>query len=167
MSHLSEKAGKKFSRSKNFSEKEETILLTLVRKYRDAVECKYSDANNRIKAEAWETITKEFNMVCGETHRDRPTLRNKYENIKKRSKTKFADDKKYVAGTGGGPSKPIVITGCDNVIGEILGEQLTGNGSEFDDDAAEGNIYNFFRSQLISYIYYRFRNNISQTGNSS
>lgn len=82
-------------------------------------------------------------------------LKNKYENIKKRGKQKFADHKKYVMGTGGGPSKEIVVTETDSSLYEILGTQLTGLSSQFDSDSAGGLLMNF-QSPFKLYCLYQF-----------
>ena len=80
-------------------------------------------------------ITKTFNCHVGEPYRSDKVLKIKYENIKKRAKK---DHKRYITGTGGGPSKKIVVTDVDSTIHEILGTQMTGLPSEFDCDAADG-----------------------------
>lgn len=130
---------KKMSRSCNFNAREENILLNLANTYKDKVESKKSDTNNnKIKADACIQICKEFNGISREVYRTHQVLKNKYENIKKRAKQKFADNKNYMKGTGGGPSKEIVMTTTDTQIHEILGTQLTGLCSQFDNDAAAG-----------------------------
>lgn len=130
---------RKFARSTNFTAREENVLLSLVKKYKDSIECKKTDTNtNKVKANAWIELTKEYNGICAEYHRDVKTLKSKYENFKKRTKQKFADQKKYVKGTGGGPEKDIIVTTTDNDIYEIIGSQLTGHSSEFDDDTVAG-----------------------------
>lgn len=48
---------------------------------------------------------KEFNAKSGVYNHDWKTLKSKYDNLKKTSKLKWADDKKYVLGTGEGPSQ--------------------------------------------------------------
>lgn len=59
----------------------------------------------------------------------------KYENIKKRTKQKFADEKCYRLGTGGGPEQNHVITGVDASIMEIFGEaRVQGLPSQFEAD---------------------------------
>lgn len=127
------------SRTTNFSAREENILINLVKKYKSEIENKKTDTNNnRIKAEAWEKIYKEYNSILGDPHRCTKVLRNKYENIKKRAKQKFADNKKYMTGTGGGPFKDIEITKTESELHEILGTQLTGFTSKYDSDATAG-----------------------------
>lgn len=45
---------------------------------------------------------------------------------------------KHITTTRGGPSKDIMVTSTDDDIHEIIGTQLTGLSSEFDDDAVMG-----------------------------
>ncbi|KAI4457563.1 hypothetical protein MML48_7g00015983 [Holotrichia oblita] len=129
---------KKFARSTNFSCKEEHLLTSLVKKYKNDVECKRSDTNtSQIKKQAWKKIEEEFNASSGEIYRSVEVLRNKYENIKKRTKKKLSDQKKDIFGTGGGPSEGIIISGVEKDIEDILGTQLTGLPSEFDNDVSQ------------------------------
>ncbi|EFN71184.1 UPF0439 protein C9orf30-like protein, partial [Camponotus floridanus] len=89
-------------RAPNFTKTEEEILVQLVKKHDKVLECKRTDTNSNIlKEETWKTISKEFNSTTG-TFRDSPTLRRKYENLKKKTKKKFADLKCHLKGTGGG-----------------------------------------------------------------
>ncbi|KAG5871184.1 hypothetical protein JTB14_020150 [Gonioctena quinquepunctata] len=76
----------------NFSKVETDTSMTLVKKYKDVVECKKSDTVKwKEKLKAWEEITKEFNLILDQNpQRTSKNLRNKYENIKKTSKKKFA-----------------------------------------------------------------------------
>lgn len=130
---------RKNSRAANFSTREENVLINLVKKYKNAVECKKTDSdNNKIKTEVWEKIYSEFNSILGDPYRSIKVLKNKYENIKKRAKQKFADNKKYVSGTGGGAFKDLVLTKTESDIHDILGTQLTGLTSKFDSDATAG-----------------------------
>lgn len=122
-------------RSTNFTKNEETLLINLVKKYQDKIENKKTDTTtNKIKQDAWVMLAADFNSQCGETPRDMKTLRNKYENLKKRCKQRHADNKKYAKGTGGGPSKDI-LTDIDIQLKDILGTQIEGLQSEFDSDA--------------------------------
>lgn len=122
-------------RTINFSSKEVDILINLVAKYRDTIECKKTDrTSNNTKIEAWLRLANEFNSISGEAYRDAKILRNKYENMKKRSKQKFADEKLYTRGTGGGPVKPTLLTDIDEKVKDIIGSQMTGFVSEFDGD---------------------------------
>jgi hypothetical protein len=124
-------------------QREETLLVELVRKYKNKIECKKSDTNtNKIKVQAWIDLSKEYNAISGDTYRDAKVLRSKYENLKKRTKQKFADEKASKFGTGGGPEEHFHMTEVDVNIKEIIGKQLTGFPSEFDDDCEEVGEYN-------------------------
>nr|CAH7729091.1 unnamed protein product [Callosobruchus chinensis]CAH7735379.1 unnamed protein product [Callosobruchus chinensis]CAH7741787.1 unnamed protein product [Callosobruchus chinensis] len=124
-------------RSANFTAKEEGVLLCLVRKYKAILENKKTDSNNnKKKLECWQAIEREFNNECGQVFRDYVTLRKKYENLKKRTKKKFADEKCHALGTGGGPSRRAPeITDIDLEIKDILAERIDGLPSEFGGDA--------------------------------
>ncbi|KAJ3653971.1 hypothetical protein Zmor_013189 [Zophobas morio] len=124
------------TRAANFTKSEENLLLSLVSKYKNILECKLSNTDvNQKKIKCWQKIAIEFNSLSGQTYRDDKVLKKKYENIKKRTTKKFADEKCYVGGTGGGPQQLIEVTDVDVVVKEILGARLTGHSSEFDDDA--------------------------------
>ncbi|KAK4881472.1 hypothetical protein RN001_004791 [Aquatica leii] len=62
-------------------------------------------------------------------------LRKKYDNIKKRTTKKFAEEKCNVHGTGGGPPIDIKFDPIDTEIKEFLGVRLEGNATEFGGDA--------------------------------
>lgn len=122
-------------RSTNFSSREESILISLVKKFKEQIECKKSDTNtNKIKLNAWKRVTNDFNSISGENYRHLQILRNKYENVKKQSKQKFADEKSFLKKTGGGPPKDFNFDDTDKEMKEIIGTQMTGLQSEFDDD---------------------------------
>lgn len=54
--------------------------------------------------------------------------------MKKVSKRRFADDKKYIVKTGGGPSKPSILNKLDWKIKGIIGGQIEGEVSVYDCD---------------------------------
>ncbi|KAI4469096.1 hypothetical protein MML48_2g00005915 [Holotrichia oblita] len=101
-------------RSNNFSNSEGCrLLIELVEKNKDIIECKRTDTdNNRKKTDTWKAIENEFNSLSGQTFRDVKVLKNKYENIKKRTKKKVSDNKINIMGTGGGPSQDVGMLGA-------------------------------------------------------
>ncbi|VEN56608.1 unnamed protein product [Callosobruchus maculatus] len=130
-------SGKK--RSSNFSSREESLLVSLVKKYAHIIECKSSDTmTHQQKHECWEDVEREFNSNSGEVFRTKDVLRKKYDNIKKNVKKKYSDEKCYSQGTGGGPPRKETFTNIENEIKEILGTRIEGLPSEFDGDAPEG-----------------------------
>ncbi|KAF5306998.1 hypothetical protein FQR65_LT18504 [Abscondita terminalis] len=122
-------------RTPNFTGNEEAQLLLLIKKYQKIIETKKSDtATNADKISACKSIEGEFNAVCGESFRDWKVLKKKYENLKKRTKKKFADQKCELKKTGGGPPVIIKIDNVDEEIKEILGSRVEGLPSEFGGD---------------------------------
>ncbi|KAH8242352.1 hypothetical protein KR032_001576 [Drosophila birchii] len=76
----------KRARGKNFSDSEENILLDLLKKHKAVLQLKKSDAITwQKKKETWERIAEEF---AGRTGGRRPwtALRDKYDNMKRRSR---------------------------------------------------------------------------------
>ncbi|KAI4472112.1 hypothetical protein MML48_1g01845 [Holotrichia oblita] len=119
-------------RSNNFSNSEGRLLIELVEKNKDIIECKRTDTdNNRKKTDTWKAIEKEFNSLSGQTFTDVKVLKNKYENIKKRTKKKVSDNKINIMGTGGGPSQDAELTDIDNTIIGMLGARVEGYPSAF------------------------------------
>lgn len=108
-------------RTSNFSSTEEALLLSLVQKFASLLENKKTDsgANNK-KNGCWAEIETLFNS-SSTTYRSAIILRRKYENMKKKTKKKFLEEKIYNYGTGGGPEKKTKIDDIDNKIQEILG----------------------------------------------
>ncbi|CAH1104457.1 unnamed protein product [Psylliodes chrysocephalus] len=125
-----ELTGIKRKREPNFTAKEEIILIICVKKHIKIVENKTTDAiNNAEKLRGWEKIYKDFNQN-NDRHRSVKALKEKYENLKKRAKKVFAEEKIYNKGTGGGPYKDFGITDVDLQLKEILGKRLEGNSEE-------------------------------------
>lgn len=75
-------------RSANFSESEISLLINLVEKYKDILECKRSNSVTwRQKEDTWQTLSKEFNSTLSlKEPRSFKVLKSKWENIKKNTK---------------------------------------------------------------------------------
>lgn len=64
-------------------------------------------------------------------------LKSRYDNLKKATKKKVCEEKKYTHGTGGGPSKVPDLSSIDEQIKDILGdERIEGLPSQFDNDSS-------------------------------
>ncbi|KAK9739322.1 Myb/SANT-like DNA-binding domain [Popillia japonica] len=130
-------------RAANFNTKEETLLVNLAKKYKTILECQQTDMkSHQAMSVTWEKIESEFNGLSGEMYRPREVLKKKYENIKKRVKKQYAEEKCYARRTGGGPPKQSIFNEVDTAVKEILGTRIEGRLSEFDGDAEiqyEGN----------------------------
>ncbi|KAI4466564.1 apontic [Holotrichia oblita] len=138
-------------RAANFSTKEECILVSLVKKYKHILENKKTDTvSNKKKIETWNNLANDFNSTCGEVLRDGKTLKSKYENLKKRTKEKFAAEKANIKKTGGGPHEEKKFTQLEYDVKELIGIQLTGTQSMFDDDRDTNHI------EIVDHDYYQF-----------
>lgn len=115
-------------RSANFSKAEEKLLVKLVKKYQENLECKKSDTTtNRIKAMTWQQVASEFNKNSknGEVYRDRKILKNKYENLKKRCKQKYLKIVSHLqANFNHNLPERFRLTQTDEEIYKILGVEL-------------------------------------------
>lgn len=130
----------KRERNPNFTDEEISLLLDLVEDFKIVVECKKSDTNSRSdKDKAWKVIEERFNVSSSNiAYRDRKVLKYsyKYENLKRVTKKKVVEDKKYVGGTGGGASKDPDYSNVDERVRDLLGsERVEGLSSAFYSDA--------------------------------
>lgn len=85
-----------------------------------------------MKKSTWKEIEKLFNASNKGLYRADETPKNKYENIKKRRKKKYASEKTHAYETGGGPSVNIKFSDQEIAVGEIFGTSLTGGYSKID-----------------------------------
>ncbi|KYN10944.1 UPF0439 protein C9orf30 [Trachymyrmex cornetzi] len=79
----------------NFSKDEEQLLVALVEKYKSIIENRKSNATTwKDKEKAWQVTEKEFNSNSGQNARNCKQLKEKYLNMKKRTKQRFSNEKK-------------------------------------------------------------------------
>lgn len=132
-------------RAPNFSKCEEQLLISLVEKYKNIIECKKSNALTwKDKEKAWSKIESEFNSKnSGNAFRSVKHLKEKYNNLKKETKRKFALEKSNASKTGGGPFTPIKVTDVNLAIKNILGEQVSGLQNSYDCDSLNINSKSF------------------------
>ncbi|KAJ8948946.1 hypothetical protein NQ318_022968 [Aromia moschata] len=103
-----------FKRAANFNNGEEALLVSLVNKYKEKIECRKTDMmTNAAKME-----TSLMRLI-----------------VHQGNKKKFAEEKCSLFGIGGGPPEVIDITPIDQQIKDILGVRIEGLTSELDDDA--------------------------------
>lgn len=91
--------GKKRLRCSNFSSQEKNILIHIIEKYQDIIECKKTDkVSVQEREKVWEGIAHEFNeMVLAEPVRTSRQLKMCYENLKRRIRKEVcADEQKSV-----------------------------------------------------------------------
>uniref|UniRef100_A0A1B6KKS9 Regulatory protein zeste n=1 Tax=Graphocephala atropunctata TaxID=36148 RepID=A0A1B6KKS9_9HEMI len=133
------------NRSKNFSESEVVHLLDLVSKYSEILDKKAFDKITlKEKESVWNNIEHQFNNLSGSFYRDAKTLRNKYDNIRKTSKRKCVDDKKYVLATDTGPSQIISsVAETGFTVQESLGSNsVIGLPTHYDSDDGSSSFSN-------------------------
>lgn len=124
-------------RAPNFSKNEEQLLIGLVEKYKNIIECKKSNVLTwKDKEKAWLKIEMEFNSKNnGNTFRNAKHLKEKFNNLKKETKRKFALEKINTCKTGGGPFTPVKLTDTNLAIKDILGEQVSRLQNSYDCDS--------------------------------
>ncbi|KAI8116125.1 Myb/SANT-like DNA-binding domain-containing protein 3 [Lucilia cuprina] len=124
----------KRQRGKNFSLNEEYLLVDLVEIYKSVLENKKSDAVTwRQKNETWEKLASEFASQSG-VQRTWKALRDKYENLKRKSKLEKATEKRETYRTGGGPTATSIVSNISEKISCLIGESATGFCNPYDND---------------------------------
>lgn len=125
------------SRTRNFSEDEEEILVKLANNYKQIIENKTTSAvNTKAKKDAWEQIAVQFNAMCPHGVRSAPVLRNKYDNIKKLLRQTKAKERREAMATGGGkaPEPWQAKNEALKELSETIALSVEGLPSSFDDD---------------------------------
>jgi Myb/SANT-like DNA-binding domain len=119
MSQPKSKNDAKRSRSKDFDKSEISLLVDLVLKFQEVLECKKTDAvTSKEKDEVWGVLAIEFNANSGTVPRSASNLKTKFENLKKVLRRKLAYEKCEVLKTGGGGFTPLVL---DPVLEKLKG----------------------------------------------
>lgn len=127
----------KNSKSPNFTALEKTVLLELIDSRKDVIENKQNDGKMVLKKNSeWEKITTEFNASHGVHQRTCIQLKSLWKNMKSRTKTAVARDRREKAKTGGGPQADTELDSLHTAISTMLPQQINSIGNEFDDDAA-------------------------------
>lgn len=134
-------ANKPRKRAQNFSEAEKICLINLIQQYKDVLENKKSDAvTSKDKDKCWKVIEHLFNSRSSGEFRNSEVLKSCWDNLKKKTRKFFADEKMQLYKTGGGPyvSKSDVIL---ERAREIIKPSVDGLTNNFDsDDITDNNI---------------------------
>lgn len=121
----------KRSRGKNFSDAEEHILLDLLKKHIAVLQIKKSDAATwQTKKETWERIAEEFASRTGSC-RPWTTLRDKYDNMKKKTRNgvQLGEKRSY------GGTYSLSGSSLSEKVGDLIGiTGTTGIENQFDSD---------------------------------
>ncbi|KAM8718844.1 hypothetical protein ACLKA7_001536 [Drosophila subpalustris] len=124
----------KRQRCANFTPEEEAQLVALVKANQSVLENKKSDAITwKQKALGWEKLATEFTSITG-VQRTVSALKSKYEGLKRKSRTEFAEEKRNLFKTGGGPQSKTCDSAVSEQIIEMIGESATGGENVFDSD---------------------------------
>lgn len=87
-------------RGTNFSNTEKVLLVEIITLYKDIIENKTTNAVcSKKKAKCWDTISKTFNSESS-IFRDTLTLRSCWENLKKRTRKYYAEERRQLYKTG-------------------------------------------------------------------
>lgn len=84
----------------NFSSTEKLLLIEIITKYKNIIENKRTDAvYTKEKGTCWDEISKQFNSESN-IFRDVLTLKNCWENLKKKTRKYYAEEKQNLYKTG-------------------------------------------------------------------
>jgi len=123
----------KKKRGKNFTPREEEILVNLVQDFKGIIENKKSDSVTwKDKERAWNQIANLFAATSG-TARESKALRDKYDAMKRHSKIELAAEKREIYRTGGGSTESCVSS-VSRQIAAMLGDSATGMSNTLDSD---------------------------------
>ncbi|XP_062584822.1 myb/SANT-like DNA-binding domain-containing protein 3 [Saccostrea cucullata] len=123
-------------KSANFSELEKEILLELIHARKDIIENKQNDGRMVSKKNTeWINIEKEFNSRHGVNKRTITQLKSLWKNLKARTKSAVAKERRDKIKTGGGPSGKS-LDKISSTISEMLPQQINSLRNPYDDDAS-------------------------------
>ncbi|KAF6209815.1 hypothetical protein GE061_015566 [Apolygus lucorum] len=132
------KTSQKKVKAPNFSLQEEELLIMLVERKKGILECHKSDmVGAKDKKRAWEEVEAEFNANASTQARTSNSLREKYNNLKKKLRRDLTDEKRLIKGTGGGPLTQIIeLQDSELKLLELMGkEKAVGRPSTYDSDS--------------------------------
>lgn len=110
-------------RQSNFVIEEEKLLISLVQHHKHIIESKKTGNTSWTdKKLAWESIEKQFNSQSQRNvYRNAENLKEKYNNLKKKTKKKYSEDKINIMKTGGGSYVSPELNKIDKAIYDIIG----------------------------------------------
>ncbi|XP_077259125.1 uncharacterized protein LOC143895690 isoform X1 [Temnothorax americanus] len=122
----------------NFSTDEKMTLTEIIESKKHIIESKQTDAVTiKEKEKCWLDISREFNSRCILANRNVASLKNCWDNLKKRTRRHFAEVRKEVFATGGGkmtiPDDPIAER-----VKSIIQPSVDGLKNPFDSDHVPG-----------------------------
>lgn len=134
-------------RGTNFSSFEKELLIELVNKYKEIIECKKTDGLKiKEKDETWDKLRDEYNSNGSVTSRTTKQLRQFYVNLKRSAKKARSDERVERYKTGGGQC----TTKVDESVLSLIEDQIEPNSNPFDCDSE---YYGKYQLHYISIIY--------------
>lgn len=119
-------------RGTNFSVFEKELLIELVTKYKEIIECKKTNGMTiKEKDDTWEKIGLEFNCNAHVTPRTAKQLRQFYKNMKRSAKKARSEERLERYKTGGGQC----TTKVDESVLSLIEDQIEPNCNAYDCDA--------------------------------
>ncbi|XP_069669543.1 myb/SANT-like DNA-binding domain-containing protein 3 [Periplaneta americana] len=119
-------------RGTNFSSFEKELLIELVNKYKEIIECKKTDGLKiKEKDETWDKLRDEYNSNGSVTSRTTKQLRQFYVNLKRSAKKARSDERVERYKTGGGQC----TTKVDESVLSLIEDQIEPNSNPFDCDS--------------------------------
>ncbi|GBP01900.1 hypothetical protein EVAR_7591_1 [Eumeta japonica] len=129
-------------RSKNFTEREKSLLIEVAKEFVCIIDNKKTDGTSvEAKKRAWAALTNKYNAVSETGCRTEKQLHALYDNLKKKARKNMSDDKSEMYKTGGGTFCP-KTTAIDEKIVALLTPQFKPLVNEFDSSAPYYNLDN-------------------------
>lgn len=104
--------------STNFTDKERCLLIKLIKEkdyYKIIENKKTNDVTTKMKSDAWDKITADYNSIANIESRTKKQLTNCWKNSKARAKLDVARVRQEQLRTGGGPP-PAPVSTITNLI---------------------------------------------------
>ncbi|XP_039312007.1 uncharacterized protein LOC120359252 [Solenopsis invicta] len=126
-------------RISNFSNLEKLKLVEIIEREKNIIKNKKTDnISIKDKENCWIDVTREFNSNCISEHRDVNSLKNCWDNLKKKTRKHYAEIRSEIFKTGGGKAN---ITADDPIaerVKTIIQPSVEGLQNRFDSDYIPG-----------------------------
>ncbi|KAH7985460.1 hypothetical protein HPB49_026405 [Dermacentor silvarum] len=119
----------------NFTDEERTILMDLMDRHRDVLECKKTDAVSiHAKKKTWEKLADEFNSNHNVRPRTSKQLKKCWDNLKEKWRRAKAEDTRELFKTGGGTPAESQMSDELRRVGAVASHMATRLANPFDSD---------------------------------
>ncbi|KAH7959120.1 hypothetical protein HPB49_008352 [Dermacentor silvarum] len=118
----------------NFTDEERTILMDLMDRHRDVLECKKTDAVSIHAKKKWEKLADEFNSNHNVRPRTSKQLKKCWDNLKEKLRRAKAEDTRELFKTGGGTPAESQMSDELRRVGAVASHMATSLANPFDSD---------------------------------